>query len=75
MIDAHNLRHRDLIVLRLINPHGLGARRARLVMVQRFHLTAGDWLCTVRYHDKREARGGRLCRSNCGRLIFDSSQL
>jgi hypothetical protein len=40
-----------------------------------FASLAGDWLCTVRYHDKREASGGRLCRSNCGRFIFDSSQL
>ena len=57
MIDAHNRRHRDRIVLRVINPHGLGARRARLVMVQRFHLTG--WRLALHRPVSRQERSKR----------------
>jgi hypothetical protein len=53
------------IVLRVINSHDLGAPSRALATVETVGTSpAGDWLCTVRYHDKRDTRGGRLYRSH-----------
>jgi len=53
------------LILRVINPHGLGAPLKALATVETVGTSPpGDWLCTVRYHDKRQTKRGRLYRSH-----------
>ena len=53
------------LVLHVINSHGLGAPRGTLATTEIVGTSsAGDWLYTIRYHDKRDTRGGRLYRSH-----------
>ena len=62
------------VVLRVTNSHGLGAPRGTLATVETVGTSpAGDWLCTLRYHDKRETRSVAGCTVRTwGRLILDA---
>jgi hypothetical protein len=53
------------LLLGVINPNGLGAPRGTLATVEAVETSpAGDWLCTVRYHEKTQTKRGRLYRSH-----------
>jgi hypothetical protein len=53
------------LILRVINSHGLGAPLRALATVETVGTSpAGDWLCTVRYHDKTQTKRGRMFRSH-----------
>jgi len=70
------------LVLRVISPHGLGAARGTLAMVETVGTSpAGDWCCTIRYHEKTQTKRGRLYRSHlwavdlgCFEVVKDDRQ-
>jgi hypothetical protein len=57
---------RTAITLRVISSHGLGAPVGSLATVQSVETSrAGDWLCIVEYHDKKQPKHGtRLYRTH-----------
>jgi hypothetical protein len=54
------------LLLRVISAHGLGAPVGSLATVKAVETSrAGDWLCIIEYHERREpTHGTRLYRSH-----------
>jgi hypothetical protein len=53
------------VLLRANDPHGLGAPPSAIATVETVETSrSGDWFCTIRYHDPRQAKRQYLYRSH-----------